>query len=667
MPQDAAPPPSAQALTSAMAATSSPPREYYTDQPCTEGMGCGGEGIVLPFEEGNVELDEMFGFTDVESLPLSDEILPVIFDGALMTEEGLLDCFARHYPERAGFLLQLLSEKGGKSLGLGYKLEFLDDVSQADPMRQELEKLEQEYQVARSNFAKEDDAVLERAMAGRGGENTREIMLQRQRLEQIMVDIGTRRDALTSTLGHAGRWRIDDSTRKIHIYTTINANIDRMFLAEHVPFGDDGINPLPTNKEAADWLYAVMGDWMARNGYPGAGPEEEFFRNWLTRKAAGVALVGLGALEMFGGVTITIGSSGLATVGGVALTVVGFDAMTNGFDMLWTPNRHAGERGWIGDLIHDTAVHFGGEEVAQKFDRGWAVTQIAVGLGAPLVIRYAAKKAARVAASGQQIRPMARGQLDTARLGIAEIKGHKFGRGLTGDYSPLPSGRGAIMSLGGIKRFLIPTFDSDIRVLLRLRGVQAARVQERSRELGQGMAGFAKGPITDQGKAISFVHEVGRHMGLSADDIGKIVNKIEFGQRPVSSFNGRKILRLRQTLGQPLRLGGGSYNEFRAFIEVAHELNHALAYHRYLARGGNPNKYWRTFLNRNRAIDDRGRTIQYFEEEIRIENAAANLATSVSQEILVHADRAADVRRLLAEALEESQNYIARMKKALGQ
>ena len=223
------------------------------------------------------------------------------------------------------------------------------------------------------------------------------------------------------------------------------------------------------------------------------------------------------------------------------------------------------------------------------------------------------------------------------------------------------------MSLGGIKRFLIPTFDSDIRVLLRLRGAQAARVQERSRELGQGMAGFAKGPITDQGKAISFVHEVGRHMGLSADDLGKIVSKIEFGQRHVSSFNGRKVLRLRHTLGQPLRLGGGAYNEFRAFIEVAHELNHALAYHRYLARGGNPDKYWRTFLNRNRAIDDRGRTIQYFEEEIRIENAAANLATSVSQEVLMHADRAGDVRRLLAEALRESDDYIIEMKRILGQ
>ncbi len=170
---------------------------------------------------------------------------------------------------------------------------------------------------------------------------------------------------------------------------TISTNVDRVPLAEHVPFGDDGINPLPTNKEGADWLYAVMGDWMARNGYPGAGSEEEFFRNWLTRKAAGAALVAMGAVEMFGGVTVAFGSGGMAAVGGVALTVVGFDTFSQGAKMLWTPDRHASERGWIGDLVHSTAMRFGGEETAQKFDRGWAVTQIVAGLGAPVVIRVA--------------------------------------------------------------------------------------------------------------------------------------------------------------------------------------------------------------------------------------------------------------------------------------
>jgi len=118
MAQDLAPPPSAATLAAAAdGPISKREREYYTDMPCAEGQGCGGEGVVLPFDPGNTALDEMFGFTDVEAMPLSDGVLPVIFDGALLTEEGLLDCFARHYSERAGFLLQLLSDEGDLALG----------------------------------------------------------------------------------------------------------------------------------------------------------------------------------------------------------------------------------------------------------------------------------------------------------------------------------------------------------------------------------------------------------------------------------------------------------------------------------------------------------------------------------------------------------------------
>lgn len=678
MPQDIAPPPSAAALASAATGpVSERKREYYTDMPCSEGQGCGGEGVVLPFEPGRTDLDEMFGFSDVESLPLSDEVLPVIFDGALLTEEGLLDCFARHYPERAAFLLQLLSDEG--RLGLGYQLEFLDDAAQTRPMTAELAQLDAAYEQARAAHRAVNDAVLNRAMNGRGRENTPDIMAENQRLEQAMGDVWKRKEALQKTLRSAGQWRIDDQTRKIHVYTTIDGNIDRMFLAEYVPFGDDGINPLPTNKEGADWLYAVMGDWMARNGYPGAGSEEEFFRNWLTRKAAGAALVALGAIEMFGGVTVAFGSGGMAAVGGVALTVVGFDTFSQGAKMLWTPDRHASERGWIGDLVHSTAMRFGGEETAQKFDRGWAVTQIVAGLGAPVVIRYAATRATRVAASGKNIRPITNGQLDEARLAIAEVKGHKFGRGLVGDYSPLPSGRGAIMALGGIRRFRIPIFDSDIRVLLRLRTARAGRVQERSAELGQGMAGFARGEVNDLGKAIAFVHEVGRHMGLNAADIRQLVSRIEFGNISPrtggyanSSFNEYKVLHLRAGLGTPLK-GPGPYNELRAFTEVAHELNHALTYQRYIARGGNPDKFWRTLKNPRKAVDRYGRTTQYYEEEMRIERLAIGQTISVSRAAISdmyaagQVDEVLKMRRLLSEAIQESRDYIAEAKRKLGQ
>ncbi|MBL3576327.1 hypothetical protein JMK10_20655 [Rhodovulum sulfidophilum] len=107
---------------------------------------------------------------------------------------------------------------------------------------------------------------------------------------------------------------------------------------------------------------------------------------------------------MFGGVTVAIGCGGLAAVGGVALTVVGFDTLSQGAKMLLTSDRHSSERGWIDDLVHDTAMRFGGEETAQAFDRGRAVTQILAGLDAPVVIRYATTRATRVAASGKNIR-----------------------------------------------------------------------------------------------------------------------------------------------------------------------------------------------------------------------------------------------------------------------
>lgn len=676
MPQDLSPPPSAAALASAATGpVSEQKREYYTDMPCAEGKGCGGEGIVLPFEPGKTELDSMFGFTDIEQLPLSDEVLPVIFDGALITEEGLIDCFARHYPERAAFLLQLLSDQG--PLGLGYRFEFIDDIALAAPLAAQLDQQLADFQRATLSADQEFATTRGQRMRGEGVDVSPEALARRQALENDYVRAGQQVESTRKAISNAGNWRIDDNTKTIYAYTTINSNVDRIFLAEHVPFGSTGINPLPTNREGADWLYAVMGDWMARNGYPGAGSEEEFFRNWLTRNAAGTVLVGLGAAEMFGGVVATIGTGGLGAVGGVALTVVGFDTLSQGAKTVWTPNRHTSERGWIGDLVHATATRFGSEGAAQKFDRGWAVTQIVAGLGAPVVIRYAATRATRVAASGKNISPILSGQLDEARLAIAEVKGHRFGTGLVGDYAPLPSGRGAIMALGGVRRFFIPIFDSDIRVLLRLRSAQAGQVQERSRELGQGMAGFARGQIQSQGQAIAFVHEVGRHMGLSAADLRQLFSRIEFASVKHSAFTTRGILRtrtlkLRGDIGTPIDGQGSDYNELRAFTEVAHEINHALTYHRYVSRGGNPAKFWETFTYPN-IPKPHNRRPQYYEEEMRIERLAIGETISASRAAISdlraagHATDALAVRRLLSEAIKESRAYIYDAKRKLGQ
>lgn len=634
------------------------------------GAACGGEGIVLPHDQGNTQLDELFGFDDVDELHLVDELLPVMFDGGMLTEDGLFDSFARHYPERASFLLQLLSPTGTK-LGLGYSFEFIDDAALVGPYLRELTELTTQLGPITAR-QRELRGSIRGSMLG-GPPADPDAQAEGQRLEGERIRISNRIRELNAALANFGKWRIEDGEKKIYAYTSINMNIQRAPLAEYIT--GDRYNLLPTNKEGADWLYSVMGDWMARNGFPGADDDEEFFRNWLTRSAAGVALVGLGAIEVFGGIAATIGTSGWGSVPGVALTVVGFETFTSGIDMLWTPVQHVGQRGWIGDLIHDTAMRFGGEDAAQAFGRGWAVTQIVAGLGAPVALRYAARQATRVSASGRILAPIARGRLTGARLAIAEVIGHRFGIRIIGNYSPLPSGRGAILTLTGIGRFRIPAFDMDIRWLLRLRIGGAAQLQERARALGTGMAGFARGSINTQAKAISFVHEVGRHMGLRADDINRIVNRIEFGNTlpngvlRSSSFNARRVLHIRGDVGTPLMRAGSDYNEFRAFIEVAHELNHALAYGRYVARGGNPERYWRTMFNWNRPLDRQGRTLRYFEEEIRVEAAAAELAVSASRKMLAAQDRVSDaarVRRLLGEALRESEDYISQMRRILG-
>ena len=332
------------------------------------------------------------------------------------------------------------------------------------------------------------------------------------------------------------------------------------------------------------------------------------------------------------------GTGGLATVGGVALTVVGFDAMTNGFDMLWTPNRHAGERGWIGDLINDTATHFGGEEVAQKFNRGWAVTQIVVGLGAPLAIRYATKKATRVAASGQQIRPMARGQLDTARLGIAEIKGHKFGRGLTGDYAPLPSGRGAIIDLQGVGRFRLPALDSDIRVLMRLRRSAKATLQARFARLTR-----SQGPsiVRDQASATRLLEKAAEHSGV---DLWKYVDEVRYGKFDAPSFSvqGRvRVIRIPSTISQT--------NKYMQLKTAAHEINHARIYDKFLQRLGptrGHDEYWG-------AHRDFG-TPLYAREEVIVERGAEMLIRSVFEGKLT----GKNLRRF-TEAINDSADYIS--------
>lgn len=244
--------------------------------------------------------------------------------------------------------------------------------------------------------------------------------------------------------------------------------------------------------------------------------------------------------------------------------------------MLWTPERHASEHGWIGDLVHSTAMRFGGEETAQKFDRGWAVTQIVAGLGAPVVIRYAATRATRVAASGKNIGPITNGQLDEARLAIAEVKGQKFGRGLVGDYSPLPSGRGAIINFPGVGRVRLPALDSDLRVLLRLRRSTTSSLQARFARLSRHQG---PGIVNDQASATKFLEKAANHCGA---DLWKYVDEVQYGPPTSPRFENPnfivegsvRIIRLPSAISQ--------VNKYMWLKTAAHEINHRIIYDKFI-------------------------------------------------------------------------------------
>jgi len=203
--------------------------------------------------------------------------------------------------------------------------------------------------------------------------------------------------------------------------------------------------------------------------------------------------------------------------------------------------------------------------------------------------------------------------LDTARLGIVEIKGHKFGQDLIGDYSPLPSGRGAIFNLNGVGKFRLPALDSDIRVLMRLHRAAKATLQARFARLTR-----SQGPsiVRDQASATRLLEKAAEHSGV---DLWKYVDEVHYGNfsRPSFIVQGRvRVIRIPNNMSQS--------NKYMQLKIAAHEINHARIYDKFLKRLGyirGHEEYW----SRHRAF---GMPL-YAREEVIVERGAQMLIRSV--------------------------------------
>lgn len=238
-------------ISEALAETKSEaPAEYYIpEDDCTTGL-CESEGLFVPHVIDNIDLDKEFigseidtelrlSLANIDDLPLSDELFPPILDVAPITLEGLLDCFARKYPNRAQ-LLAVLVEKNG------YSIEWIEDYAE--------EKQALEYE--------RDHMPYIFTIGPRYSPEQR-----------------TRLDEISRRLIEIRHWRITD--KKIILMPQIDKNIDTFNLLGIQ--NDSLIKHSLTNEEGADWLNAVMGDWMVRNGIPAASSDEEFTDNYTSR------------------------------------------------------------------------------------------------------------------------------------------------------------------------------------------------------------------------------------------------------------------------------------------------------------------------------------------------------------------------------------------------
>ncbi|WP_406735852.1 hypothetical protein [Thioclava sp. GXIMD4215] len=462
-------------------------------------------------------------------------------------------------------------------------------------------------------------------------------------------------------------WHIANGT--IYLSTRINRNIDvnNFFLGDD----EDYINRMPTNAEGADWLNAVMGDWMARSGIPGASADEEFSDNWSSRIAWGGMNIVFGAAEFIGGVALTAGTLGWGTVAGGALSLAGFEAITQGIDMWRTPNEAAHSTGWLGDATYAMMNKFGVLEQNDQaaFNRYWSFAMLGLSLGGAGVLGYAGKavQAGRVGQAARQldfIAEVSKRTLASARTAIVGVKGARFGQFIA-HYAALPSGRIA-MNIQGVGRIVAPHWESLTRLRLRMNTAEKIAVQERRAALAAHEAGFLHLPngVKSAADAQKLVDRVYAHMGLRPRDKASLIAKVTFGGE-TSSFNAYRELRITSTIGTPRNLGRGGYNEFIAMNEVCHELIHAQRLKAWVSTGkGSAEDYWKAY--------PRGR-VAYYQEEVFVETTARAwtermVRPRIEKELKYgSSEEAKKLQAMLDEFLEDSKAYIDWNKRRAGQ
>lgn len=484
---------------------------YLPNDDCTKGGNCPGEGVFVPQQIGNTVLDADFvgsdvdtqcdlGLEDVDSYPLTDELFPLIYDAAPMTLDGVMDCFARKYPERAQLLCALIEQEG-------YQIEW------------------HEFPDRKVKALKRQLREMRHADWGMNAPR-----YSSQQLEE--------RSRLRDQISQLKHWRIQNN--KIIILSRIDKNID-----ETTYFGDDEslLNYFPTNEEGADWLNAVMGDWMVRSGIPGAASDEEFEDNWRSRVVWGGLNVVFGAAEIVGGVALTVGSAvGTAVTGGTsavgivaggAMTLAGFEAITQGIDMWRTPNESSHSAGWLGDGVFAMMNEFGVMEDDDQaaFNRYWSFTMLGLSLGGAGVLGFAgdAIQASRVgrAATLDFVSEVPTRGLASARMAIVGVKNSRFGQ-FVANYASLPSGR-IVFNFQGIGRAVAPHWESLSRLRLRLLTSNRVFVQERAAKLAAGEAGLIalRGGMSSLSDAKNLVYQTAAHMRMSQGRVDKIISKVD--------------------------------------------------------------------------------------------------------------------------------------------
>ncbi len=633
---------------------------YVPEDDCTTGQ-CGADAAFIPQSMGNFALDALFagldvdqvcdlGIAGVESEIRSDELFPPIFDGAPITLDGVIDVFARRYPERAQLLDMLVN-------GEGYEIQFVDDVSGEE---------------AAVRIAIERDRwELQRLTLLPGGG----LLFWRDEYNAAMERLRENQYYIESLK----YWRIAD--RRVLISTRINKNIDKF----NWVFGmddDDLVFEDVSNSDGADWLNRVMGDWMVRSGIPGAYAHEEFTDSWSSRVIWGSLNVIVGAAEIVGGIVVGVGASwtGLGALAGGAMTIAGIEALTQGIDMLRTPVESAHQTGWLGDAAFAMSESFGivDADDRQAFNKYWAFTMLGLSLGGAGVSAFlpAARATMQGARSAQNLSFLARTYdrtVDAARLTMVGIRNARFGR-MTVSFATVPSGR-ILLNVRGVGRVVAEAWESIPRLRLRLTIANPVRLLERARKLRAGEAGLTalQGAVRSTNQARILVYDVARRMGISGPELDRLVSSINLGARGQSSaFRiGDRGLRIADDIGTPRYItgaGAGQYNELVAINEVAHEIGHAQRFSRWMKRGGSSNEFWAKY---GRNGPEGGR--RYYLEEIRIERAAIETTEAIVRPRISLArasgrtEEAERLARLLDVARRDSDAYIAANRRRLNQ